>query len=151
MARSAYNPAANKSNVRGRRLVRRQANGRCGGTRRAMAVMGAGGGRAASLPEEAGYKAGERNVIKSVRPQKPRRCGALGSSSKFSGLDKCRAAEVARAVPRELFLPATLRICELSRWQVPTAAIIVDLYTIIRRDGFLFHRYRNAAEIARLL
>lgn len=31
---------------------------------------------------------GRRNVIKSEQPQKPQRCTALGSSSKFSGLDR---------------------------------------------------------------
>lgn len=59
------NPGANKSTVKGTVVGRRQ------------------GG----IPRRRRAKTG-RNVIKSTRPQKPQCCGALGSSSKFSGLDR---------------------------------------------------------------
>lgn len=79
-AESAYNPA-NKSTTKGTT-----------------------GGRGDGLSGGGGFKAG-RNVIKSMRPQKPQRCGALGSSSKFSGLDRCSTISrgvCSRSVPRKL-------------------------------------------------
>lgn len=63
VADSAYNPGANKSTIKG------TTGGQGDGPRGGMRPRG--------------------NVIKSARPQKPQRCGALGSSSKFSGLDRC--------------------------------------------------------------
>lgn len=51
----------------------------------------------------------ERNVIKSTRPQNPQRSGALGSSSKFSGLDRCcRTVSVAAVYDRNTAEVATV-------------------------------------------
>jgi len=84
-AESAYNPGANKSTTKGTTGGRRGAEG-------------------LRTPRRRRVKAGG-NVIKSMRPQKPQRCGALGSSSKFSGLDRCSTISrgaCSRSVPRKL-------------------------------------------------